>query len=76
MVKEKKRKEASLRRVTVPVALDVPVEQIIGLLLTLPFEKIEEIIVRLDKGCQDWGVTENMYNYFAEEMSKLPESEG
>ena len=75
MLKEKKRKEVSLRRDSVALMMPVPVEQIIELLLNLPFEKIEEVIIRLDKGCQDWGVTENLYKYFEKEMAKLPESE-
>ena len=42
---------------------------------SLTFGQIHEFIVELDKACQDWGVTERLYNHFAEEMKKLPEDE-
>ncbi|WP_186157924.1 hypothetical protein [Burkholderia gladioli] len=42
---------------------------------SLTFDQIHEFIVELDKSCQDWGVTERLFNHFAEEMKKLPEDE-
>lgn len=42
---------------------------------SLTFDQIHEFVVNLDKQCQDWGVTERLFNHFAEEMKKLPEDE-
>jgi hypothetical protein len=56
----------------VPFQVEVDSEEIIYKLLhNLSFDQIHEFIVKLERSCQDWGVTERLYNYFAEEMEKL-----
>lgn len=70
---------ARRKRVTpakVPFTVDVDSEEIAYTLAqVLSFDQIHAFIVLLDRLCQDWGVTERLYDHFAEEMKKLPGDE-
>ena len=46
-----------------------------GAIESLSFEEIHDLIVKLDKACEDWGVTEKLHDYFRDEMKKCPEDE-
>ena len=45
------------------------------MLSSLSFDEIVKLIKTLDKGCEDWGVTERLFNYFREEMKGCPQDE-
>lgn len=60
----------------VPFNVEVDADEIACTLAqVLSFDQIHAFIVLLDRLCQDWGVTERLYEHFAEEMKKLPEDE-
>jgi hypothetical protein len=62
------------RKVKVAVQTEITTDDIIDeLLRTLSFKEIHKFIVKLDKECQDWGVTENLYKHFKKEMEKYPQ---
>jgi hypothetical protein len=42
---------------------------------SLTFDEIHDLIVKLDKACEDWGVTENLHKYFSCEMKKCPKDD-
>jgi len=46
-----------------------------GTVESLSFDEIHELIVKLDRACEDWGVTEKLHKHFCDEMEKCPEDE-
>tara|TARA_A100001391_G_scaffold176590_1_gene139869 strand:+ start:8462 stop:8662 length:201 start_codon:yes stop_codon:yes gene_type:complete len=58
--------------VAAPVLLEDLVD---SMLSSLSFDEIVKLIKTLDKGCEDWGVTERLFNYFREEMKGCPQDE-
>lgn len=66
-----KRSEATIKHVSY-INLDSLVEAVVD---DASFEDIHDFIVKLDKACEDWGVTEKLFKYFETEMKKCPEDE-
>jgi hypothetical protein len=62
--------------VTLTIVAPIPAEDLIdSMLSSMTFAQIHEFIVKLDKGCEDWEVTEKLYKYFQKEMKKMPKEE-
>lgn len=50
-------------------------ELVESVVTSLSFDEIHEFIMLIDKGCQDWGVTEKLHEYFSVEMTNGPTDE-
>jgi hypothetical protein len=62
--------------VTLTIVAPIPANDLVdSVLSSLTFEQIHDFIVKLDKGCEDWGVTEKLFNYFKNEMKKQPKDD-
>lgn len=70
----KKNGNANNARMTFRHSVDVD-DLVESAIESLSFDEIHELIVKLDKACEDWGVTENLHKYFASEMKKCPKDE-
>jgi hypothetical protein len=58
--------------VTFTIVAPIPAEDLVdSILSSMTFEQIHAFIVKLDKGCEDWGVTEKLFKYFQKEMKKM-----
>jgi hypothetical protein len=58
------------------IVAPIPAEDLVdSILSSMTFEQIHAFIVKLDKGCEDWGVTEKLFKYFQKEMKKMPKEE-
>jgi hypothetical protein len=62
--------------VALTIVAPIPAEDLVdSILSSMTFDQIHAFIVKLDKGCEDWGVTEKLFQYFQKEMKKMPKEE-
>jgi hypothetical protein len=69
-------KKGSANRVQVTFRVGVDMDDLAeNIFESLTFDEIHDFIVKLDKACEDWGVTEKLHDYFCAEMEKCPKDE-
>lgn len=57
--------------VTITQTVDINLDDVAEALMTSGFDNVIAFIKKLDLMCEDWGVTEELTEYFQSEMKKL-----